>query len=144
MSVLTTTGGGLACKREHQFIKNLSSPLVIRFSVKLSTHAEICKVTYLSCVLVQHVEYICYRLLLQSDSIHHMTYCTALILDNTDVLHWKPHCKVTGCFIQLCYSTKSQCPEQIGCKTLYSATLYSLFYRGSTALWPGSVQHSSA
>lgn len=37
--------------------------------------------TYSSHVLVQHVEYICYRLPPRSDSIHRMTYCTALILD---------------------------------------------------------------
>lgn len=50
--------------------------------------------TYSSHVLVQHVEYICYRLPPRSDSIHRMTYCTALILDNTNVLHCMPHWNV--------------------------------------------------
>lgn len=120
LSVLTTTGGGLACKREQQSntfiltdiitktkdIQYLTKTTVtMKFKKHTNTLRPVIK-TYSSHVLVQHVEYICYRLPPRSDSIHRMTYCTALILDNTKVLHCKLHCKVTDCFIKLCYCTE--------------------------------------
>lgn len=82
--------------------------------------------TYSSHVLVQHVEYICYRLPPRIDSIHRMTYCTALILDNTKVLHCKPHCNVTDCLIKLLLCLKVLSAIQY-CTTKYYITIPCTF-----------------
>lgn len=114
------------------------------------------RLTYSSHVLIQHVEYICYRLPPRSDSIHHMTYCTALILDNTNVLPCKPHCNLTVFFLHKALLLHHKVLQHytlhfyildgtlIACAVLYSNILYFLFYCMPTTLWPGSAQHSTA
>lgn len=70
LSVLTTTGGGLACKTKDRVRCRLTD-LAEKAHIRIVGLA-----TYSSHVLVQHVEHICYRLPRRSGSKRPMTCCT--------------------------------------------------------------------